>query len=272
MNDLLAKPYLPEQLYAMIRKWCPVADSDAAPGEVIEQGEGYVPQHDPSLTLALSDGDAAMAAELLADFRDSLPEVQALLQSALAPEAILFDMDGVLADVSRSYREAILQTVAHYGPAITGADVAAETALGDANNDWVLSQRLLAKRGVDVDLEQVTVKPQADALANTPALLLGGSDTALEQFEYQGTTVEDEVTWVRLVPVSTESGFVRVELAFVEDQLRRMVFFDSLDQTTYVTLENVSVNEPVDAGRFVFTVPEDVDLVGKPAVAAPADE
>jgi chaperone LolA len=27
----------------------------------------------------------------------------------------------------------------------------------------------------DVDLEQVTVKPQADALANTPALLLGGS-------------------------------------------------------------------------------------------------
>ena len=124
----------------------------------------------------------------------------------------------------------------------------------------------------DADLEQVTVKPQADALANTPALLLGGSDTALEQFEYQGTTVEDEVTWVRLVPVSTESGFVRVELAFVEDQLRRMVFFDSLDQTTYVTLENVSVNEPVDAGRFVFTVPEDVDLVGKPAVAAPADE
>jgi outer membrane lipoprotein carrier protein len=124
----------------------------------------------------------------------------------------------------------------------------------------------------DLDLEQVTVKPQADALANTPALLLGGSDNALEQFEYRGTTVEDDVTWVRLVPVNTESGFVRVELAFVDEQLSRMVFFDNLDQTTYVALENVAVNEPLDAGRFEFTVPEDVDLVGKPAVAAPAIE
>ena len=31
----------------------------------------------------------------------------------------------------------------------------------------------------DVDLAQVTVKPQAKALANTPALLLGGSEDAL---------------------------------------------------------------------------------------------
>jgi outer membrane lipoprotein carrier protein len=124
----------------------------------------------------------------------------------------------------------------------------------------------------DLDLEQVTVKPQADALANTPALLLGGSDTALDQFEYRGTTVENEVTWVRLVPVSSESGFVRVELAFIDDQLRRMVFFDKLEQTTFVALENVLVNEPIDAARFEFAVPEDVDLVGKPAIAASAAE
>ena len=99
----------------------------------------------------------------------------------------------------------------------------------------------------DLDLEQVTVKSQADALANTPALLLGGSDDALDQFEYRGTTVEDEVTWVTLVPVSTESGFVRVELAFIDDRLRRMVFFDNLEQTTYVTLENVVVGTPAIA-------------------------
>ncbi len=41
----------------------------------------------------------------------------------------------------------------------------------------------------DLDLEQVTVKPQADALANTPALLLGGSDAAMEQFDYEGSVV-----------------------------------------------------------------------------------
>ena len=49
--------------------------------------------------------------------------------------------------------------------------------------------------------------------------------------------------------------------------LHRMVFFDNLDQTTLVSLYDVKVNEPIDAGRFDFTVPEGVDLVGTPVVA-----
>lgn len=117
----------------------------------------------------------------------------------------------------------------------------------------------------DVDLEQVTVKPQAEALANTPALLLGGSDAALDHFEYRGSVTEDGVTWVRLVPIDTDSGFKRVELAFAEQRLYQMVFFDNLEQTTFVSLDNVAVNEPIDAGRFEFIVPDDVDVVGRPA-------
>jgi len=119
----------------------------------------------------------------------------------------------------------------------------------------------------DVDLEQVTVKAQADALANTPALLLGGSEAAMEQFKYEGSVTEDGVTWVKLVPVNTDSGFKRVELAFAEQRLHQMVFFDNLEQTTFVALDNVTVNEPIDAGRFEFVVPDDVDVVGKPASA-----
>ena len=117
----------------------------------------------------------------------------------------------------------------------------------------------------DVDLEQVTVKPQAAALANTPALLLGGTDAALDHFEYQGSVTEDGVTWVRLVPIDTDSGFKRVELAFAEQRLHQMVFFDNLEQTTFVSLDNVTVNEPIDAARFEFVVPDNVDVVGQPA-------
>jgi len=117
----------------------------------------------------------------------------------------------------------------------------------------------------DVDLEQVTVKPQAKALANTPALLLGGSDAALDHFQYQGSVTEDGVTWVKLVPINTDSGFKRVELAFAERRLFQMVFFDNLEQTTFVSLDNVAVNEPIDAARFEFVVPDDVDVVGQPA-------
>ena len=118
----------------------------------------------------------------------------------------------------------------------------------------------------DLDLEQVTVKPQAEALASTPALLLGGSEDALAQFEFGGTTIEEITTWVRLDPKDKNSGFNRVELGFIDNELRRMVFFDNLEQTTLVALYDVTVNEPIDASRFDFVVPDDVDLVGTPAV------
>ena len=129
--------------------------------------------------------------------------------------------------------------------------------IADGTNIW----------SYDIDLEQVTVKPQADALANTPALLLGGSGEAMDQFEYDGSFVESGLTWVRLLPVDTDSGFRRVELAFYKRQLSRMVFFDNLEQTTVVMLKDVVVNEPIDAGRFEFIVPDDVDVVGKPIAA-----
>jgi len=119
----------------------------------------------------------------------------------------------------------------------------------------------------DVDLAQVTVKPQADMLANTPALLLGGSEDALEQFRFDRTMVEQGTTWVRMIPVDTTSGFERMELGFFDGQLTRMVFYDNLEQTTLVALYDVKTNEPIDAERFTFTVPEDVDLVGVPVVA-----
>lgn len=119
----------------------------------------------------------------------------------------------------------------------------------------------------DVDLEQVTVKPQADALANTPALLLGGSGQAMDQFEHGGSFVESGLTWVRLLPVDTDSGFRRVELGFDDGRLSRMVFLDNLEQTTAVVLNNVVVNEPIDDARFEFAVPDGVDVVGKPVAA-----
>ena len=82
--------------------------------------------------------------------------------------------------------------------------------IADGTNIW----------SYDVDLEQVTVKPQAEALASTPALLLGGSDTAMDEFEYQGSSEDSGITWVKLAPTNTESGFKRVELGFDQRMLR----------------------------------------------------
>jgi outer membrane lipoprotein carrier protein len=119
----------------------------------------------------------------------------------------------------------------------------------------------------DVDLAQVTVKPQSDALANTPALLLSGSANALDQFDYEGSYDETVTTWVKLAPKNTDSGFLRMELGFIDDTLNRMVFFDNLEQTTLVEFRDVAVNGQIDPARFEFLVPDGVDVVGKPAVA-----
>jgi outer membrane lipoprotein carrier protein len=127
--------------------------------------------------------------------------------------------------------------------------------IADGTNIW----------SYDVDLEQVTVKPQTQALANTPALILSGDDSAFDQFEFVETYEEGPHTWVRLAPVDDASGFTRMDLGFVDGTLDRMVFFDTLEQTTLVQFDDVAVNEAIDPARFEFNVPDGVDLIGTPA-------
>ena len=168
-------------------------------------------------------------------------------------EQKLIDAEGAVVEVSNGHLE--IERPGRFR--WTYADPYEQWLVADGRNIW----------SYDVDLQQVTVKPQAEALTNTPALLLGGAAEALEQFTIDGSMVEAGTTWVRLLPIDPDSGFNRLELGFTEGQLSRMVFFDNLEQTTLVALYDVRVNEPIDATRFEFVVPDDADLVGVPLVA-----
>ncbi len=69
---------------------------------------------------------------------------------------IVFDMDGVLAEVTASYRLAIIETVRHF----TGAEVHADAIQsyknrGGWNNDWLLSQQLCRDHGREIAYEDV---------------------------------------------------------------------------------------------------------------------
>ncbi|MBI1849967.1 MAG: aminotransferase class I/II-fold pyridoxal phosphate-dependent enzyme [Planctomycetes bacterium] len=86
----------------------------------------------------------------------SFDRLIAALEATLAPEAVLLDLDGVLADVSKSYRRAVLATAEAFGVKVEPRDVAAAKAEGGNNNDWVLTQRLLGRRGVTASLDDVT--------------------------------------------------------------------------------------------------------------------
>jgi outer membrane lipoprotein carrier protein len=119
----------------------------------------------------------------------------------------------------------------------------------------------------DIDLAQVTVKPQAEVLRNTPALLLSGSADALDQFDYAGSFSDRGTVWIRLRPKDTDNGFNKVELGFNDGELTRMLFSDNLEQTTLIALFDVELNGDIEADRFRFDLPDDVDVVGTPAAA-----
>jgi histidinol-phosphate aminotransferase len=90
------------------------------------------------------------------DTESDLDRLMAALELCLVPEALLFDLDGVLADVERSYRRCVIETAGSFGAAVDRDELEAAVFAGDANNDWELTRRLLAAQGIDISLAEVT--------------------------------------------------------------------------------------------------------------------
>lgn len=88
----------------------------------------------------------------------AMERLGATLRAALAPEALLFDLDGVLVDVSLSYRTAIIETAAAFGVEVTPPQIAEAKAAGGSSDDWELTRALCAAAGVDVPLDVVTAE------------------------------------------------------------------------------------------------------------------
>jgi HAD superfamily hydrolase (TIGR01548 family) len=73
-----------------------------------------------------------------------------------ASQVLVFDMDGVLVEVSESYRETIVRTVEHFtGKTITRAQIQDYKNQGGWNNDWMLSQKICQDLGVEVPYSKV---------------------------------------------------------------------------------------------------------------------
>src|SRR3954467_6198177 len=93
-----------------------------------------------------------------------------------APDVLVFDMDGVLVEVSESYREAIRETVRHFTGAIVSHDTIQDFKnAGGWNNDWLLSQRLIQDLGQNV--------PYVDVVEYFNRIFLGENGDGLIQRE-----------------------------------------------------------------------------------------
>src|SRR5437588_8459242 len=86
---------------------------------------------------------------------------------AMSKPLLIFDMDGVLVDVTESYRETIARTVEHFtGAAVTRAQIQDLKNQGGWNDDWRLSHHMVAAAGVDLPFEQVKDYFQSIFLGN----------------------------------------------------------------------------------------------------------
>ena len=88
--------------------------------------------------------------------REQTRRLLAALEEIWLEQLIVFDMDGVLVDVTDSYRETILRTVEHFtGAAITHPQIQDYKNQGGWNDDWKLSHHVIREHGVNVEFQTV---------------------------------------------------------------------------------------------------------------------
>jgi HAD superfamily hydrolase (TIGR01548 family) len=75
---------------------------------------------------------------------------------------LVFDMDGVLVDVTESYLETIARTVEHFtGARPTNEQIQELKNQGGFNDDWILSHHMVQAAGRDAEFETVKAHFQA---------------------------------------------------------------------------------------------------------------
>lgn len=116
----------------------------------------------------------------------------------------------------------------------------------------------------DPDLEQVTVRPLGESLADTPASLLVGDGDFREQFAVMDTTrEEDGAEVVRLEPRAAGADFAWVALRFRDGALLRIEAMDRLDQLTRIDFEAIERDVRLARRLFRFDPPADADVIDR---------
>lgn len=181
------------------------------------------------------------------------------LETVLSPGAILFDLDGVLVDVSGSYRRAIIETAVSLGANVSESDIEEAKAAGGANDDWELTHRLITDGGVPIDYDMVAERFEEiyQGSRGRPGLKLT-----------ERPLVDSSVwrRWAELLPLGVVTGRPRAD---AEEALDR---FGLLENTSVLVTREDAPLKPdpgpvilamerlgIDHAWFVGDTPDDVE-------------
>lgn len=115
----------------------------------------------------------------------------------------------------------------------------------------------------DPDLQQVTVRKLDKRLTHTPALLLSGSLSSInENFEVSHREVGEIADFV-LKPRAKDSLFDSLRLSFREGVINDMQLIDNVGQRTNIQFSGVKLNPPLAPNLFGFEIPPGTDVIAE---------
>ncbi len=116
----------------------------------------------------------------------------------------------------------------------------------------------------DVDLNQVTARPQADALGGTPAgLITSATDlkAVREVFRLSAQPAQDGLQWVLAEPLGREAQLQSLRMGFRGTELAVLDMVDGFGQRSVLRFTGFVANPPLPAERFRFQPPPGADVI-----------
>ena len=129
----------------------------------------------------------------------------------------------------------------------------AQLIVGDGEKLWVY----------DPELNQVTVKKLDQALGESPAALLAGSNEIEKNFRLKDDGSEDGLEWLQALPKTQESSFESIRMGFNQSGLQVMELRDRFGQTTVLHFSDLVRNPGLNPELFKFIPPKGADVVGE---------
>lgn len=133
----------------------------------------------------------------------------------------------------------------------------AQTIVADGTTLWLY----------DPDLNQVTERPQAQALGSTPAALLTSTpDLAAlgKDFTLSEEPDADGLHWVLARPKAQDGALASVRIGLDGNQLARLDITDHFGQRSQLQFSGLRLNPPLAPETFRFTPPQGADVLREP--------
>ena len=127
----------------------------------------------------------------------------------------------------------------------------AQSIVGDGEKVWLL----------DVDLNQVTVRPMSKLAGSSPAAMLSGGKEMEKFFTLKEGDNKHGLEWAIAIPKVAETGFERVSMGFRAELLSEMELQDSFGNLTVIQFSNVQRNPTIPADSFKFKAPANADVL-----------